>query len=225
MNIKRGIKMDKLDYKKAFKDLYLPKTQPIEITVPSMTFIMVDGQGDPNNKDGEYQDAIELLYGLSYTIKMNKNIRNEIENYFDYVVPPLEGLWWLKDDDMDFSKKHKYIWTSMIRQPEFVTQEIFDFACEELKKKKPNVDISKARLEIFNEGLCVQCMHIGPFDQEYATTEKIDKYIEENNLINDISKISQDGKIRRHHEIYLSDPRKANKEKMKTVIRHPVRRK
>ncbi|WP_423219286.1 hypothetical protein [Clostridium sartagoforme] len=96
--------MDKLDYKKAFKDLYLPKTQPIEITVPSMTFIMVDGQGDPNNKDGEYQDAIELLYGLSYTIKMNKNIRNEIENYFDYVVPPLEGLWWLKDDDMDFSK-------------------------------------------------------------------------------------------------------------------------
>ncbi|MCR1952542.1 MULTISPECIES: GyrI-like domain-containing protein [unclassified Clostridium] len=217
--------MEKLDYKKAFKDLYLPKTQPMEITVPAMTFIIVDGKGNPNDKDGEYQAAIELLYSLSYTIKMNKDIRNKIENYFDYVVLPLEGLWWLKDDDMDFSKKDKYIWTSMIRQPDFVTKEIFNLACEELKKKKSNIDVSKARLEIFNEGLCVQCMHIGPFDQEHITTEKIDKYIEENNLINDICGIDGEGKIRRHHEIYLSDPRKVNKEKMKTIIRHPVRRK
>lgn len=216
--------MDKLDYKKEFKDLYLPKTQPMEITVPAMTFIMVDGKGNPNDKDGEYQAAVELLYALSYTIKMNKKIRNEIEDYFDYVVRPLEGLWWLEDDDMDFSKKNKYIWTSMIRQPEFVTKEIFDFACDELKKKKPHIDVSKARLEVFDEGLCVQCMHIGPFDQEHVTIEKIDKFILENNLINDIGSVYEKGSVRGHHEIYLSDPRRVNKEKMKTVIRHPVRR-
>ena len=212
--------MDKLDYKKEFKDLYLPKTQPMEITVPAMTFIMVDGKGNPNDKDGEYQVAVELLYALSYTIKMNKKIRNEIEDYFDYVVPPLEGLWWLEDDDMDFSKKNKYIWTSMIRQPEFVTKEIFDFACDELKKKKPHIDVSK----VFDEGLCVQCMHIGPFDQEHVTIEKIDKFILENNLINDIGSVYEKGSVRGHHEIYLSDPRRVNKAKMKTVIRHPVRR-
>lgn len=216
--------MEKIDYKKKYKELYLPKTIPMEILVPKMNFIMVDGKGNPNDKEGEYPKAIELLYALSYTIKMNKEIRNGIEGYFDYVVPPLEGLWWLEDDDMDFSKKHKYIWTSMIRQPEFVTKEIFEVACNEVKKKKPNLDVSKARFEVFNEGLCVQCMHIGPFDDEYKTTAKIDKYIKENNLIDDICRINEDGKIKRHHEIYLSDPRKCSVEKMKTVIRHPVRR-
>ena len=217
--------MEKIDFKKKDKELYLPKTEPVEVLVPKMNFIMVDGKGNPNDKDGEYPKAIEILYALSYTIKMNKEIRKEVEGYFDYVVPPLEGLWWLQDDDMDFSKKDKYIWTSMIRQPEFVTKEIFDFACNEVKKKKPNLDVSKARFEVFNEGLCVQCMHIGPFDEEYKTTEKIDKYIKENNLMNDICGVNEDGKIRRHHEIYLSDIRRVNVEKMKTVIRHPVRRK
>ena len=217
--------MEKIDFKKKDKDLYLPKTNPVEILVPKMNFIMVDGKGNPNDKDGEYPKAIEILYALSYTIKMNKEIRKEVDGYFDYVIPPLEGLWWLQDDDMDFSKKDKYIWTSMIRQPEFVTKEIFDFACNEVKKKKPNLDVSKARFEVFNEGLCVQCMHIGPFDEEYKTTEKIDKYIKENNLMNDICGVNEDGKIRRHHEIYLSDIRRVNVEKMKTVIRHPVRRK
>ena len=217
--------MEKIDFKKKDKDLYLPKTNPVEILVPKMNFIMVDGKGNPNDKDGEYPKAIEILYALSYTIKMNKEIRKEVEGYFDYVISPLEGLWWLQDDDMDFSKKDKYIWTSMIRQPEFVTKEIFDFACNEVKKKKPNLDVSKARFEVFNEGLCVQCMHIGPFDEEYKTTEKIDKYIKENNLMNDICGVNEDGKIRRHHEIYLSDIRRVNVEKMKTVIRHPVRRK
>lgn len=217
--------MEKIDFKKKDKDLYLPKTEPVEVLVPKMNFIMVDGKGNPNDKDGEYPKAIEILYALSYTIKMNKEIRKEVEGYFDYVVPPLEGLWWLQDDDMDFSKKDKYIWTSMIRQPEFVTKEIFDFACNEVKKKKPNLDVSKARFEVFNEGLCVQCMHIGPFDEEYKTTEKIDKYIKENNLMNDICGVNEDGKIRRHHEIYLSDIRRVNVEKMKTVIRHPVRKK
>jgi len=217
--------VEKIDYKKAFKDLYLPKTQPMEIIIPKMSFIMVDGKGNPNDEDGEYKKAVELLYSLSYTIKMNKEIREKIDGYFDYVVPPLEGLWWLKDDDMDFSKKDKYLWTSMIRQPEFLTKEIFEFACSEVKKKKPNIDVRKARFEEFNEGLCVQCMHIGPFDKEYLTTEKIDKYIKENNLIADINGFNEDGKIRRHHEIYLSDPRKIKVESMKTVIRCPVRRK
>lgn len=217
--------MEKIDYKKKYKELYLPKTSPMEILVPKMNFIMVDGKGDPNDKDGEYPKAIELLYALSYTIKMNKEIKSKVEGYFDYVVPPLEGLWWLEDDDMDFSKKHKYIWTSMIRQPEFVTKEIFELACNEVKKKKPNLDISKARFEAFNEGLCVQCMHIGPFDDEYKTTAKIDEYIKENNLIDDICGVNEDGKIKRHHEIYLSDPRRCSVEKMKTVVRHPVRRK
>ena len=216
--------MNKLDYKKEFKDLYLPKTQPMEIIVPKMNFIMVDGKGNPNDEDGEYKKAVELLYALSYTIKMSKDIKKELANYFDYVVPPLEGLWWLENDDMDFSKKHKYIWTSMIRQPEFVTKEVFELACNEVKNKKPHIDINKARFEVFDEGLCVQCMHIGPFDNEKLTVEKIDKYIIENNLINDISGINEDGKVRRHHEIYLSDPRKCSIERMKTVIRHPVRR-
>lgn len=216
--------MEKIDYKKKYKDLYLPKTNPVEILVPEMRFIMVDGKGNPNEEDGEYKKAVEILYALSYTIKMNKDIKNELDDYFDYVVPPLEGLWWLKDDDMDFSKKEKYLWTSMIRQPEFVTKEIFEFACNEVKRKKPNLDVSKARFEVFNEGLCVQCMHMGPFDKEYITTEKIDKYIEENNLIDDICGINKEGLIRRHHEIYLSDPRRVNIERMKTVIRHPVRR-
>jgi hypothetical protein len=216
--------MEKIDFKKKNKDLYLPKINPVEILVPKMNFIMVDGKGNPNDKEGEYPKAIEILYALSYTIKMNKEIKKEIDGYFDYVVPPLEGLWWLQDDDMDFSKKYKYLWTSMIRQPEFVTKEIFDLACNEVKKKKPNLDVSKARFEVFNEGLCVQCMHIGPFDEEYKTNEKINKFIKENNLMNDICGVNEDGKIRRHHEIYLSDPRRANIEKMKTVIRHPVRR-
>ncbi|MGG7142554.1 GyrI-like domain-containing protein [Clostridium nigeriense] len=216
--------MEKIDYKKKYKELYLPKTEPVEILVPEMKFIMVDGKGNPNDEDGEYPKAIELLYALSYTIKMNKEIKKEIEGYFDYVVPPLEGLWWLQDDDMDFSKKDKYIWTSMIRQPEFITKEIFEFSCNEVKKKKPNLDVSKARFEAFNEGLCVQCMHIGSFDEEYKTTEKIDKFIKENNLMNDICGVNEEGKIRRHHEIYLSDPRRVNIEKMKTVIRHPIRR-
>lgn len=217
--------MDKLDYKKEFKELYIPKTNPMEIAVPSMTFIMVDGKGNPNDEDGEYKKAVELLYALSYTIKMSKKIKNELEGYFDYVIPPLEGLWWLKEDgDMNFTEKEKFFWTSMIRQPDFVTKEIFEFACNVVKKKKPYIDVSKARLEIFKEGICVQCMHIGLFESEDITIKKIEKYVKENNLIIDINGFNEDGKIRRHHEIYLSDPRKIDKERMKTVLRHPVRR-
>ncbi|MFT8314596.1 MAG: GyrI-like domain-containing protein [Clostridium sp.] len=213
---------NRLDYKKEFKDLYMPKSKPTLIDVPTMNFIMVDGKGNPNEKEAEYESAVELLYALSYTIKMSKMGNYQPKGYFEYVVPPLEGLWWMKDCKIDFSNKDKFCWTSMIRQPEFVTNEVFQWACSEIIKKKPHLDISKARLETFNEGLCVQMMHIGPYDDEPKTVEQIETYIEGNNLIDAISTIQPDGTIRRHHEIYLSDPRKTSPEKLKTVLRHPV---
>lgn len=214
----------KLDYKKEYKDLYMPKAKPSIIDVPPMNFIMIDGTGDPNAEGGEYKQAVELLYGLSYSIKMSKMGTNKIDGYFEYVVPPLEGLWWLSDSShFDFSIKEKFCWTAMIRQPEFVTKEVFKWACSEIAKKKPDLDTSKARLQVFKEGLCVQMMHIGPFDDEPRTIEKIGAFIEENNYKDAISDIQPDGMIRRHHEIYLSDPRKIELSKMKTVIRHPVK--
>ena len=213
---------EKLDYKKKYKDLYLPKQKPTVIEIPTMTFIMVNGSGNPNTLGGEYEKAVELLYGLSYTIKMSKNSGCKPEGYFDYVVPPLEGLWWLEEENMDFTEKSKYCWTSMIRQPEFVTKEVFQWACEELRRKKPQIDSSKAYLQTFSEGLCVQIMHTGPYDDEPKTIKLIGTYISDNNLKNAISSVEADGRIRRHHEIYLSDPRKTAPEKMKTVLRHPV---
>lgn len=214
----------KLDYKKEFKDLYMPKSKPNLIEVPAMNFIMVDGKGNPNEEGGEYQRAVELLYALSFTIKMSKMGTSIPEGYFEYVVPPLEGLWWFKDDchNIDLLNKDEFNWTSMIRQPEFVTKEVFEWACKEVTKKKPHIDISKARLETFSEGLCVQMMHIGSFDDEPKTIAEIEKYIEENNLKNAISTKLSTGQIRRHHEIYLSDPRKVIRDNLKTVIRHPV---
>lgn len=213
----------KLDYKKEFKDLYLPKNEPMVVDVPEMNFIMVDGKGNPNDEEGEYKSAVEILYALSYAIKMSKKGSYNIEGYFEYVVPPLEGLWWVENDEMDFTKKDKFEWTSMIRQPEFVTKEVFEWACREVSKKKPKLDVSRARLQTFKEGLCVQIMHIGSYDDEPKTVEKLVKYVEDNNLINAISTINEQGIIKRHHEIYLSDPRKTSLDKLKTVIRHPVK--
>ncbi|WP_286908159.1 MULTISPECIES: GyrI-like domain-containing protein [Clostridium] len=213
----------KLDYKKEFKDLYLPKNEPMVVDVPEMNFIMVDGKGNPNDEEGEYKSAVEILYALSYAIKMSKKGSYNIEGYFEYVVPPLEGLWWVENDEMDFTKKDKFEWTSMIRQPEFVTKEVFEWACSEVLRKKPDLNVSKARLQSFREGLCVQIMHIGSYDDEPKTVEKLDKYVEDNNLINAISTINEQGIIKRHHEIYLSDPRKTSLDKLKTVIRHPVK--
>lgn len=214
---------NKLDYKKEFKDLYMPKSKPTLIKVPSMNFIMIDGKGNPNEIGGEYQLAVELLYALSFTIKMSKMGDFKPEGYFEYVVPPLEGLWWMNDCKIDLSNKDKFIWTSMIRQPEFVTDKVFQWACSEVAKKKSHLDISKARLSMYNEGLCVQMMHIGPYDDEPGTIAQIESYIEDNNLKDDISSVQPDGTIRRHHEIYISDPRKTKPEKLKTVLRHPVR--
>ncbi len=215
-----GEKMTKaFDYKKEYKDLYLPKADPMIIDVPEMTFLMVNGKGDPNKVDGEYQQAVELLYALSYTIKMSKKGTVTLSGYFEYVVPPLEGLWWLEDiSDFDLKNKDKYCWTSMIRQPEFVTDDVFLWACDQVRHKKPDLDVSKVRVETFTEGLCVQAMHFGAFDDEYKTVEKIKSYTEQHGLLDDFSD------TRHHHEIYLSDPRKVDVTKMNTVLRHPVRR-
>lgn len=214
--------MGKIDYKKEYKDLYLPKTKPMIIEVPNMKFIMVKGKGNPNNENGEYSKAMELLYGLSFTIKMSKMGDKKIDGYFEYVVPPLEGLWWQQGiKGIDYNHKEKFEWSSMIRQPEFVTKEVFNWACEELTKKK-KIDTSKAEFVEFKEGLCAQIMHIGPYDNEPTTVEKLEQFIKDNNFQNDIGRKLDNGIIRNHHEIYLSDPRRTSPEKLKTVIRHPI---
>ncbi len=197
----------------------MPKSTPQLIEIPEMNFITVEGKGNPNEENGEYQTAVGLLYALSWTIKMSKMGLNIPDGYFEYVVPPLEGMWWLADGNagIDYTHKEKYCWISMLRQPEFVTEDVFNWACGEVEIKK-KLDTSKASLKLIQEGLCVQCMHNGPFDDEPATLAKMEQFISENGLISDISN------QRHHHEIYLQDPRKIDASKMKTVLRIPVRR-
>ena len=211
--------MEKLDYKKAYKDLYLPKKKPSVIEVPEMTFIQVKGKGNPNTSES-YKKAMEILYGLSFTIKMSKMSGREPEGYFEYVVPPLEGLWWVEDEAFDgknISDKDKFCWISMIRQPEFVTPDVFEWAKKELQKKKPEIDFTDTELVTCTEGLCCQVMHIGPYDEEPETIEKLERFIEEEGYASDLSK------SRLHHEIYLGDPRRTKPGNLKTVIRHPIR--
>lgn len=213
--------MDKLDYKKEYKDLYQPKTKPSIIEVSEMIFIAIDGEGNPNSCP-EYKAAIEVLYGLSYAIKMSKMNGTQPAGYFEYVVPPLEGLWQVDGvdfDGMNVTDKDKFKWISMIRQPEFVTEEVFEQAKLVLKKKKPALDLSKARLMKMTEGLCVQIMHKGSYDDEPASIEQMKRFLDENGYIEDFS----EGRF--HHEIYLSDPRKSSPDKLKTVIRHPIKKK
>lgn len=211
-----------IDYKKTEKDLYQPTTRPAIVDVPEMTFITVDGQGDPNTS-AEYLTAVEILYGLSYSIKMSKTSGNPPEGYFEYIVLPLEGLWSL-DDGGAFKgngailDKSRFIWTLLIRQPEFVTNEVLETAKTALAKKKPQLGLSHARLEKFTEGLCVQVMHLGSYDDEPATVAAMDRFAIENGYIMDINE------IRRHHEVYLSDPRKVVPKKLKTVVRHPIKK-
>ena len=206
------------DYKKEFKDIYLPKNKPMLIDIPEIQFVAIEGKGNPNEENGEYQKALGVLYGIQYTIKMSKMGKNQLEGYFDYVVPPLEGFWWFANNEKQPPKdKSKFNWLSIIRLPEFVTKDIFKWACEEVQAKK-GIDAKNAQFVKIREGLCVQCMHIGSYDDEPKTLKTIDDFIEANNLITDISD------KRRHHEIYLSDPRKAEKDKQKTVLRIPVRR-
>jgi hypothetical protein len=206
------------DYKKAYRDLYLPKTEPAIIDVPEMTFIMVNGEGDPNTSSA-YACALEVLYGLSFTIKMSKMAGIVPEGYFDYVVPPLEGLWSTRGklfDGIQIGSKDEFCWTSMIRQPEFVTQSVFEAACTALHRKKPDLNVGSARLETFTEGLCAQLMHIGPYNDEPRSIGQLEKFIAESGHRLDLSS------SRRHHEIYLGDPRRTEPEKLKTVIRHPI---
>lgn len=204
-----------IDYKKEYKELYIPKDKPVLIEVPSMNFLMADGSGDPNNNP-EFQHATELLYGLSYTIKMCKNKGKHPEGYFEYVVPPLEGLWWIDEGSFSFEKRDNWKWTLMIRQPEFVNEELVQWSTNELMRKKPELAVEKARFEAFEEGLCVQIMHIGPYSTEAETMKKVEAFLSEHGLKD---KLLFGGK---HHEIYLSDPRKCKPESMKTVLRHPV---
>jgi hypothetical protein len=206
-----------MDYKKAYKDLYAPKNQPALIEVAEIPYAAVDGRGDPNDTNGQFPRAVELLYAIQYTIKMSKKTQAPPEGYFDYVVPPLEGFWWTDNKD-DIGNKSKYIWTAVIRLPEFVNGKIFEWACNSVKTKK-KMETEKARYIKINEGRCVQCLHTGSFDDEPETLEKIEKFMAENDLVNDMSK------NRRHHEIYLSDFRKTEKEKLKTILRIPVKKK
>jgi hypothetical protein len=207
-----------IDFKKKYKDLYLPKREPSVIKVPEMIFVAVEGKGDPNEKDGEYKNALEILYGIQYTIKMSKKGTYVPNGYFDYVVPPLEGLWWTLEKKINLKDKSKFNWISLIRLPEYVNKDVFKWACKEASKKK-KINTEKAYLYKFTEGLCVQCMHIGVYDDEPKTIKLIDDFIEENNLVNDIND------KRKHHEIYLSNPNKGDPKKMKTVLRIPIKNK
>ena len=206
------------DFKKEYKEFYLPKKQPSIVTVPPMNYIAVRGEGDPNAEDGAYKQAIGLLYGIAFTIKMSRKGDHQIEGYFDYVVPPLEGFWWQDGvRGIDYARKEQFKWISVIRLPDFVTKEDFDWAVAEAVRKK-KTDFSCAEFFTYNEGLCVQCMHIGTYDQEPATVEQMHRYMEEQGYALDITD------QRLHHEIYLSDARKVAPEKLKTVIRHPIRK-
>ena len=205
------------DYKKEYKEFYMPKNKPSIVSVPKMNYIAVRGNGDPNAEDGDYKAAIGILYAIAFTIKMSKKGNHKIEGYFDYVVPPLEGFWWQSGmDGIDYAHKEDFQWISVIRLPDFVTENDFKWAVAEATEKKKQ-DFSKATFLTVEEGLCVQCMHIGPYDAEPATVAMMDQYLAENGYENDFSD------ERRHHEIYLTDARRVVPEKLKTVIRHPIR--
>ncbi len=211
--------MPTFDFKKEYKEFYLPKNKPSIVTVPAMNFIAVRGRGNPNEEDGDYKRAMNTLYGVAFTIKMSKMGDHRIDGYFDYVVPPLEGFWWQEGiDGIDYAHKENFAWISVIRLPEFVSKAEFNWAIEEAARKKKQ-DFSSAEFLAIEEGLCVQCMHLGAYDDEPATIALMDRYIEEKGYENDFSQ------KRLHHEIYLSDARKTASEKLKTVIRHPVRKK
>ena len=206
------------DYKKEYKEYYLPKNKPQIVDIPIMNFIAVRGKGDPNEEGGEYKQALELLYGIAYTIKMSEKTDYRIEGYFDYVVPPLEGFWEQEGKvGIDYSRKSELKWTAMIRVPDFVTKADFDWAVAQAAEKK-KLDFSKVEFITVEEGLCVQCMHMGSYDDEPATVALMDSYAESMGYKIDINP------QRQHHEIYLSDPRKTAPEKLKTVIRHPVKK-
>lgn len=206
------------DYKKAYKEFYMPAKKPSLVTVPPMNYIAVRGKGDPNVEDGEYKRSISLLYGIAFTIKMSYKGDHKIDGYFEYVVPPLEGFWWQDDvEGIDYAHKEDFNFISLIRLPDFVTRDDFDWAVAEATRKK-NMDFSKVEFLSYDEGECVQCMHIGSYDNEPVTIAAMHDYAKQNGYELDITA------ARYHHEIYLSDPRKCDVSRLRTVVRHPVKK-
>ena len=206
------------DFKKEYKEFYMAKNKPEIVEVPKANYIAVRGKGDPNEKDGVYQQAIGMLYAVAYTLKMSYKTDYKIEGFFEYVVPPLEGFWWQEGiDGVDLSDKSTFNWISVIRLPDFITKKDIDWAKETASKKK-KIDCSSVEFLTIDEGLCVQIMHIGPFDDEPKTVALMDEYLQEKGYVNDMNK------ERLHHEIYMSDARKIQPEKWKTVIRHPIKK-
>ena len=205
------------DFKKEYKEFYLPKQTPSIVNVPKMNYIAVRGKGNPNDEDGAYKQAIGLLYGIAFTIKMSKKGNHQIDGYFDYVVPPLEGFWWQDGViGVNYADKDSFQWISVIRLPDFVTEDDFRWALKEASAKKKE-DFSKVEFFSYEEGICVQCMHIGPYDDEPATVLRMHEFMEQEGYELDITD------RRMHHEIYLSDARKTVPEKLRTVIRHPIK--
>lgn len=206
------------DYKKEYKEFYLPKNRPSIVEIPLMNYLAVRGKGNPNDEDGEYKKSIGLLYAIAFTIKMSYKGSYKIDGYFEYVVPPLEGFWWQDDaSEMDYSRKDDLNFISVIRLPDFVSKADFEWAIDEATRKKQQ-DFSRVEFLTYDEGACVQCMHIGSYDDEPATVELMHDYMAENGYELDIKN------PRYHHEIYLSDPRRCDASRLKTVIRHPVRK-
>lgn len=206
------------DYKKEYKEFYMPKNKPSIVEIPKMNYIAVKGKGNPNDENSEYKDSIGLLYAIAFTIKMSYKGTHKINGYFEYVVPPLEGFWWQEGNksSIDYKSKDKFNFISIIRLPDFVTEEDFEWAINEATKKKKQ-DFSKVEFLTYDEGICVQCMHIGSYDDEPKTISLMHEYMIENGYELDINT------NRFHHEIYLSDPRRCDVNKLKTVIRHPIK--
>lgn len=205
------------DFKREYKEFYLPPVTPGLITVPTMSFLAVRGQGDPNAPNGEYQKAIGLLYGVAFTVKMSKLGDHRIEGYFDYVVPPLEGFWWMENGgNIDYTHKEDFHWISLIRLPDFVSRDDFDWAITAAARKKKQ-DFSPVEFLTYEEGLCIQCMHLGAYEDEPVTLQAMEIFAASQGLVPDI------GPDRYHHEIYLSDARKVPPAKRKTVLRIPVK--
>lgn len=206
------------DYKKEYKEFYLPPSKPGIIEVPEMNFVTVRGKGDPNLADSGYEKAMELLYGIAFTIKMSPKVGHLIDGYFEYVVPPLEGFWWIDGlEGMDYTRKADFDWISAIRLPDFVTKDVFDWAVTEATHKKKR-DFSDARFLTLAEGLCVQCLHNGSYDDEPATIALMDAFAQGEGYATDFTG------ARHHHEIYLNDARRCEPSKLRTVIRHPIRK-
>lgn len=210
--------MPAFDYKKEYKEFYLPPKTPHIVQVPAMNFLAVRGQGDPNQEGGAYKQAVGLLYAVAFTIKMSKLGSRRLQGYFDYVVPPLEGLWWQEGRrGVDYARKQDFCWIAMIRLPEFATRDVFDWALTEAAEKK-QLDLSAVEFFCWEEGLCVQCMHLGPYDSEPATVAAMQACAQAQGYTEDFCS----GRF--HHEIYLSDVRRCRPERLKTVIRHPIKR-